>query len=408
MCLFILLFFCYFSKLISKKLKLPLILIAPFIWTSLELLQTYLMTGFPWLFLGYSQYLNLPLLQITTVTGIYGLSFIIVLFNCILVSLYQKKNYLISFLGIGVILVLFIIGSIIIPCTTSKKSLCVGVLQPNAEKDNITIEQIQENFKTYFLLSEKLAKQKAKFIVWPETAILSFLAYDPETNTSLCKMAQKYNLELIVGSVHQENKNYYNSAFLISEKGLLDRYDKTHLVPFGEYILGRKYIPWISSKLDLSDFTSGSSYNVLKGNIASTGTLICFESIFPNIARNFVKKDALFLCNITNDAWFGKTAAPYQHALMSIFRAAENRVPLVRSANTGVSLIIDAGGRIITQTQIFKKTILKANIFFFPQKTFYTKFGDIFAFCCLFISILLIIISYKKITLHKIKEKSNA
>ena len=203
----------------------------------------------------------------------------------------------------------------------------------------------------------------------------------------LTDFARENNIYLLFGSPAVKDYNkLLNRAYLISPKGeILSRYDKMHLVPFGEYVPLTKLLFFINKMVEgIGDFTSGEEYSVMKTDGGRFGVVICYEIIFPELVREFVKKDANFMTTITNDAWFGKSSAPYQHFSMAVFRAIENRVPVVRAANTGISGTIDSLGRIKKATDIFVETYITDEIEISKEhkKTFYTRYGDIFSYIC--------------------------
>jgi apolipoprotein N-acyltransferase len=180
---------------------------------------------------------------------------------------------------------------------------------------------------------------------------------------------------------------YLNSAYLIAPDGeVVGRYDKAHLVPFGEYVPLRNWFPFLGKIVEVvGDFTAGEKGQILTWNDNPIGILICFEIIFPDLARKLKKNDARLLITITNDAWFGRSSAPYQHLSMATFRAVENRVAIARAANTGISAFIDPVGRITRQTSLFQTTTLSASVPLMHIKTWYTRFGDILPMTCLLI-----------------------
>ncbi len=194
------------------------------------------------------------------------------------------------------------------------------------------------------------------------------------------------NVPLLFGSPAYDRKDreihYFNSAFLISpEKKILGRYDKIHLVPFGEYAPLSSIFGFTRDIIGaMGDFHSGEEVVTLAIPQGRFGVLICYEAIFPDLTRQFVEKGAQFLVNITNDAWFGRTAAPFQHLSMARLRAIENRVPIARAANTGVSGFIDPSGRLIQSSEIFTKAILSDTIYLRKVWSFYTQFGDVFTY----------------------------
>jgi len=155
-----------------------------------------------------------------------------------------------------------------------------------------------------------------------------------------------------------------NSAFLLRPDGVpAGRYDKVHLVPYGEYVPLRKIFPFIGKLVvGVGDFRPGEGFHPIRGEGWNLGVLICYEGIFPEAARAYKREGATLLVNITNDAWFGRTSAPYQHLSMTVFRAVETRLYLVRAANTGISAIVDPAGKILSRTPIFERAVLKGEV----------------------------------------------
>jgi apolipoprotein N-acyltransferase len=188
-----------------------------------------------------------------------------------------------------------------------------------------------------------------------------------------------------------------NSAFLLSPDGkIAGKYDKVHLVPYGEYVPLRKFFPFINKLVaGIGDFRKGEGNNPIKFGNHALGILICYEGIFPELSREYKEKGANLLVNITNDAWFGRTSAPYQHLSMTVFRAVENRTFLVRSANTGISAIISPSGKIIKKTGLFERTVLRGSVKLLDRKTIYALYGDIFVYICLILLGVIIFSSIK-------------
>jgi len=262
----------------------------------------------------------------------------------------------------------------------------------------------KETIAIYKNLSASLASQGPRLIIWPETAVPFYLQFDKNLGPEVFDMSRHANAYLFTGAPaykgYAQDVEYYNSAFLISPEGeIIGKYDKTHLVPFGEYVPLKKYLPFIHKLVvGVGDFTPGKRLEPLEFEGNSFGVLICFESIFPELARGFIKKGAGFLINITNDAWFGRTSAPYQHFSQSIFRAVENKVFLIRAANTGISGVIDPVGRVRVQSGIFTREAIGDEIKLRDARlfTFYSRYGDIFAIGCLFLSVSCWLIVFRK------------
>ncbi|MFH1076270.1 MAG: apolipoprotein N-acyltransferase, partial [Pseudomonadota bacterium] len=207
----------------------------------------------------------------------------------------------------------------------------------------------------------------------------------------------KFKAPLLAGSPAciQEEKgeySYYNSAYLIAPGGeIKGRYDKTHLVPFGEYVPLRRWFPFLGKIVEaVGDFSSGEKNQPLLLGNRPVGVLICFEIVFTELGRNLKKNGAELLVTITNDAWFGTSSAPYQHLSMAVFRGIENRVAIARSANTGISALIDPAGRIIKQTHLFQDASISGNLPLMTIETLYTHFGYVLPMLSIIITLWLI------------------
>ena len=180
---------------------------------------------------------------------------------------------------------------------------------------------------------------------------------------------------------------------LLDKEGKISyRYDKIHMVPFGEYVPLRSVLFFIDKLVaGIGDYLPGNQYIKAETKFGGFASLICYEIIFPGLVRKFYAKDGDFIVNITNDAWFGKTAGPYQHFSMAVFRAIENRKPLMRSANTGISGFIDSNGRIVSTTELFQRQVLSEEIKTDNTLSMYSRYGDLFMYFCMVISVMLFI-----------------
>jgi apolipoprotein N-acyltransferase len=286
-------------------------------------------------------------------------------------------------------------------------SVVQGNIPQSIKWQDYAKEQILEQ---YLSLSREVLSDNPELIIWPEAALPGVLDQDEHLKEKLEAFVGKCGVPLLAGAVYSDKGAYYNSAILISGNGeITNRYDKLHLVPFGEYIPIKTIFGFLETVVPIGDCVSGKEYTVFSLNREVAGSLsrttekqpqtddrvdfsvlICFEDIFPQISRRFVKKGADFLVNITNDAWFGDTSSPYQHLQASVFRAVENRVYLVRAANTGISGFIAPHGKVYplidsnSGKQTFASGSQTRNIILAPkQDTFYTKLGDWFVLICL-------------------------
>jgi len=253
-------------------------------------------------------------------------------------------------------------------------------------------------------LSRLASEEKPDIIIWPETSLPGALEEDQFLIENINFLAKDIKTKLLIGAVSYREGLYYNSAALISKEGeVMSRYDKLHLVPFGEYLPFPRFFSFVYNiaPAPIGDFAFGKDHTVFSlGENKSFSVLICFEDVFSYLSRDFVKRGARFLVNITNDAWFKKTTEPYQHLSSSVFRAIENRVWVVRAANTGVSCFISPKGSVIasvqdknTKDETFISGFKTQNITLENRKTLYSRFGDLFVLACFVVSLLILLLT---------------
>ena len=387
---------------LGERRGIPLALGLPVVWVALEFLRSWLLTGFPWAILGYTQYRTLPLIQIADLTGVYGVSFLLVLGNVVLfrtmgaISDRSDRRYPLALTGLFALLLAACAGYgfVGLNAPESGRTVKVALAQGNIPQDIKWNPAFQEEtVSIYERLSRKSAGGNYDLIVWPESSLPFFFEKEPVYSARVSNLAKELGSSLIVSSPALEKgvmkDRYYNSAFLIDRDGTtLGRADKMHLVPFGEYVPMAKLLPFVNKMVEgIGDFSPGEAITPLPARFGKLGMLVCFEGIFPEISREYVRKGATVLVNITNDAWFGRSSAPYQHLSMTVFRAVENRVPLVRAANTGITAIIDSRGHIVRMTGLFHEALLTGEIRVGSQTTFYTRYGDLFAWNCAVLSL---------------------
>lgn len=392
---------------IRKRHPALLFIAAPAIWTTLELARTYILSGFPWSLLGYSQYLRPSVIQIADITGVYGVSFLIVLVNASIAQvLFDRRHYHAVVAALIMVALVVIYGQAELKRPEGTSKMHVSVIQGNIEQDKKWDPAYQaEVISIYRRLTVSALMDGPDLIIWPETATpFYFGGTGPEhgrLTNDLIAMVKKNQVPLLFGSptyriLPDRSVRLRNSAILISSKGEIDAvYHKIHLVPFGEYVPMKKILFFVEKIVQaVGDFEAGSDYTLMtvknrKGEDFKIATVICYEIIFPDLVRRFADKGAQVITTITNDAWFGRTPAPYQHFSMAVMRAVENRVPIARAANTGVSGFIDTKGRIINASEIFTEAYLTNTIVPGGRKTFYTEHGDVFAYACTLISLII-------------------
>jgi len=369
-------------------------------WTVAECLRSEMpVFGFGWNLLAYSQSSYIPLIQFANVLGAYGLGFLIAGVNAALFYAWFERKARKTTLGLigGIALVLaglLIYGKMVLAKPANPQEyLRVSVVQGNIPQsvkwELMAREKILE---IYEKLTQLAALEQPDLIVWPEAAFPGYFNRDLQAER-ISRLAEEIQTPLLIGGLEWESeRESYNSAYFLKKDGVLgQRYDKLRLVPFGEYIPLKSVFGWltpIADALGISDFRAGTDPVVFQWAREEWpfGVLICFEDVFSGLARDLVDRDAKFLIVITNDAWFGKTSAPYQHLQASIFRAVENGVAVVRAANTGVSAFISRHGRILatvkdpSREETFVMGQKTLDLPLVPEYTFYRRGGFLFPY----------------------------
>jgi apolipoprotein N-acyltransferase len=404
-CLYLGLYHGAFGLLISllarrSEIRWPLVC-APFLWVAVELARTRI-SGFPWDLLGIAQVDNLPLAHIATVTGAYGLSFETMVVNvavatAFLVQRDRRKQLLWAALSAAVVLQA---GRWLPPAELPVNHVARLV------QENIPILQGADWTRDYFeetlhgLVSLSLRAPEAggarpQLIAWPESPA-PFYSSDPVFRSAISDMARSADAWVLVGNLGTRNANespqqateIYNTASLVSPKGeWTARYDKVHLVPFGEYLPFKRIFGFAGGLTkEVGDFSAGNSRQPLSAGDSKLGVFICYESIFPDEVRQLAKNGAQVFVNISNDGWYGDSGAYAQHLKQARMRAVENARWLLRDTNTGVTAAIDPQGRVVQRVDRKIRTALDAGYSLSNVTTFYTRWGDWFAYLCAIIS----------------------
>lgn len=403
-CLYLALYHGLFGALLAVAARRPetgtrrALLLAPFLWVAVELARARI-TGFPWDLLGTAQVDNIPLAQVARLAGVYGVSFGIALVNAAFAAAWllppQRRRTL---LGATV---------------AATVALQAGVLaQPPPLPATHTVRLVQQNvpildagwdveFYRGTLQSLRALSVQPKappLIIWPESPA-PFFVNDPLFRTEVTAVAAQANAYVIAGSLGVANAGHgrtpapsqlMNSAVLVTPRGeWAARYDKIHLVPFGEYVPFRSIFAF-AGKLtkQVGDFSRGAERTVFDAGGQKVGVFICYESIFPDEIRLFAANGAQVFVNISNDGWFGDYGAPGQHLNMARMRAVENERWLLRATNTGITAVIDPYGRVVARAPRGTRTVLDADYALVAGTTFYTRHGDWFAWTCVIISLL--------------------
>ena len=375
---------------------------APFLWVAVELARTRI-TAFPWELLGYSQTANFALTRIATLTGVYGLSFEILLVNSVFAAAFlasrgPRKRLLAAACVAAVILQA---GQWLAPppVTADRTALLVQPNIPILEGARWTKDYFQETLRDLTKVSLHPPGEKAgehfDFIVWPESPS-PFYTNDPLFQGAVSELARRSGTWVVAGSIGINNltqtaggsEGIFNSAALVSPQGAwMGRYDKVHLVPFGEYLPFPQLFAFAGGLTkEVGEFQRGTSHAGLDAGGQRLGTFICYESIFPDEVRQGPLQGAQVLVNISNDGWYGDSGAWKQHLQQTEMRAIENDRWLLSATNTGKTASIDPFGRIAASTDRKIRTALVAPYALVSGTTFYTRHGDWFAYLCAIIS----------------------
>lgn len=422
-------FSALFAALWARLARGPAaILFGALAWVAVDWLRGWFLGGFPWATLGYALHRDAPLVVFTRAGGVYALSFLaagfgIALGHCVLRAHARRGDGPVwrPFAALAAAVVAVHLAGLALapaaPGPTDVETVRIAAIQGNIDQgEKWDSARRQRILATYLRLSEAAAADGARVVVWPETAIPGSLEWDPSLAEAIAGLARRHGLVLVLGGMGiafdgvgegDRPSAYYDSAFVVDRDGaILDRYDKTHLVPFGEFVPLRGLFGWLfhslATGLSPDDVTAGAAPRAvdLPGDGAEQGALrvgvpICYELIFPDLVRRFAADGAGVLLAVTNDAWYGRTGAPHQFLAMTAMRSAETGLAGVRAANTGISAIIDDRGRVRERSRLFEEAVVVADVPVLAEpapatgvgasggRTFYARHGDFFAGGCI-------------------------
>lgn len=380
---------CFVYAYVYSRSKILGFVIWPLIWVSWDYLRTLTEFNFPWADYGYTQSYYLPIIQPAEVFGIYGISLMVhtvgILLYIFIVSDWKPKRRLMA-LGTAIVLpVLFLVyGWIRLPSESEIGDFKIALAQGNITRDiKWRAGGAQISLNSYIEMAYQTDSADVDLVIWPETAVPFYIMHEPNRLRLVENVVDSIDTGILFGAPQYETVGfreyvYFNNAALISPGvDSVSVYEKIKLVPVSERIpFSGRFKKLKEIRLGQADFSSGRRMTVFAVDSTKFSTLICFESAFPAYCADFCRKGAEFLVVITNDMWFGPSSVPYQHAQMSVFRAVENRVPLARCANTGVSMFIDRWGRVEGQTNMFEEKLVYGSIKPEVSKSFYNRYGN--------------------------------
>lgn len=382
-------------------------------WVIFEWIRSFILTGFPWNLLGSVLAFDDKTLQVASFFGAYGLSLLVLLCVSAPALIIARRNKISVVAAVGFIAadlaLIFIYGHQRLKLFPRQPSdITIRIVQPSIPQTmKWNTAALEKNFFEYINLSRSQPLDNIDIVIWGETAVPYALDIEPGYRELLTNAVPPRGY-LLTGLVRYEFSSAYqyqplNSMFIIDKQGqIVDFYDKSHLVPFGEYIPLRRYLPqWVRPITNtIADFKPGKPYKTFKLNgYPAFGALICYEIIFPSQVVNKNNKPQ-FLINLTNDGWYGNSAGPYQHLVTTRLRAIEEGITVIRAANTGISAVISPAGQILASLPLNHRGIIDAPL---PSKlsvpTFYGQYGNIVPLTFCFVNILLAFFLRKKIAL---------
>lgn len=394
----------------------------PFLWVGMEHYRTLTEFAFPWSDLGYTQSYYLYVIQIVSIISVHGLSLLIVAVNVMLWQLFDKrmsaeKRLTSLLIPLAIIAGLTAYGWAIVPLYPTEGEIKVAVLQGSVSiEEKWAPGKQQYTFDVYEKIINEIEEPDIDLYVWPETVLPCYLTRDRECETAMRQLVKKTNSYHLVGALSARRVNgelrHFNSCYQLNPDGQISTLqEKVKLVPFSEQVPYQDQVPFLRPKriqewlsfiktYDVqwwSDFYPGDSALVFETDKTAYGSLICFESTFPEYSRDLINKGAKFLVGITNDTWFGESVGIHQHARIFITRAIENRCWGVRSANSGLSFVVDDYGRIRSHLGPYEKGAITANVRQIEDRSVFTRIGDIagkLSFLILTLTLAILILSW--------------
>lgn len=364
----------------------------PTVWIAKDLVIEKIFSGFPWCLAGYSQYKNIYFTQLAEIGGIHLVSFLVIGINVLFFKLVKTKSKKTLFALLAVFLTVYASGYWLLKNHAVNTAHIpfhqVGIIQPNSSHDQVfDFVLIKTTLEKLFRSSLQLKKDGAEFVIWPEFTVPIYPLQTRYFKEQFVSFSQN-QLPLLAGFTDYHNsESVFNSVMLFQGKQI-EKYDKVHLTPFGEYVLFRRWLFFVKKITDeIGDFTPGEKLHNLNLGGHWLSTPICYEIIYPELVRSMIAKGGEVIITISNDSWFGRSAAPYQHLAMAVFRSIENRRFLLRSTSSGISALVDPAGRIRHQSPLHRPQEFLARFQYLKGRTLFTRWGYLFPYACFFLTL---------------------
>ena len=376
------------------------LVMAPATWVAAEYARAHIFGGFPWIPLGNSVVSLLPLSQLASAFGVYGVSWMLALLHALIALVAMSNGRTRLTAGVSA---LALLGGVSLwgaarlsdsRLTREGTPLRVALVQGNVpQEEKWDPSRAAAIFERYLQMTREAAANGAEFIVWPESATPFYFDEDPRSAARVRQLVSEIQTPLLFGTDEVEPgtpPKYYNSAFILSESGATAAvYRKMFLVPFGEYVPFGTLLSFVGPLVDaVSAFSPGQRVTMLPVNGHMISTAICYEVVYPHLIRDGVLQGAELLTTITNDAWYGETSAPWQHFDLAAMRAIEQGRYLARAANTGISGIVDPYGRVTLRTDLFETAAPIGEVRLLQERTLYARIGDVAAQVAVLITLL--------------------
>ena len=380
----------FINKTLERGFSLGLVLWIPLIWISKDLLIEKVFGGFPWCLAGYSQYKNTTFIQWAEIGGIHLVSFILIAANVLFYLLYKKRNRQ-TLLALTVFLLAALAGGFVLQKSHTFNAPLnkAGIIQPNSDHDKVfDFARIRSELEKLFLVSRQLKEKGAEFVVWPEFTVPIYPLQVPHYREQFDSFSRGH-LPLLAGFTDYGGSDQVFNSVILFQGGKVQKYDKVHLTPFGEYVLFRRLFFFVKKITDeIGDFTPGKQLHNLDLGGRPLSTPVCYEVIYPELVRAMVAAGGEVIVTISNDSWFGNSSAPYQHLAMATMRCIENRRWLLRSTSNGISALVDPAGRIVYQSPLHRADKFLGSFQYLKQKTIFTRWGYLFPYFCFMLVLL--------------------